>query len=143
MGHGYAAARGEIATDRAAGVALRDVHRIPRHVHGDASLALVRRLARRHDVHDEVSDAAVGGELDLRMPLADARESVDLVARHRVAATRHALDRNGVAAEPRDEPIALGGAGWSTRRERKTGKDEVFHATTFDRRRDAAQDRFR
>ena len=41
-------------------VALVDEHRIVGHVGDDVPLALILRLTRRDDVHDEMLDAAVG-----------------------------------------------------------------------------------
>ena len=59
-------------------------HRIRRHISDDAPVALIRRLARRRDVHDKVLDAAFGSECDLGVPLADTRETVHSVARERL-----------------------------------------------------------
>jgi hypothetical protein len=81
-----------------------------------------------------VANAAVGTELDLGVPLADARKSVGFVARDSVTLTSHPLDRYRVAAEPRDEPIAFLGLARATGGERETSDNEVSHATTFDHR---------
>ena len=100
---------------------LRDVHGIPRHVGDDSAVALIRRLARRVNLHDEMPDAAVGAELDLGVPHAHARKPVDLIACLRVAAARDALDGEGVVAEARDEPVAFSGPGGAAGEEQQRG----------------------
>jgi hypothetical protein len=65
-------------------IPLGHEHRIGRHVDDDVAFTLLRRLARRGDVHDEPANAAVGRECDVRMPLAHARKTVDGVDCQRV-----------------------------------------------------------
>ena len=92
MAHGRAAFSGERALYRARCILLREAHGIPRHVDDDSTVLLIRRLARRVNLHDEMPDAAVRAELDLSVPHAHAREPVDLIACLRVASARNALD---------------------------------------------------
>src|SRR5678815_3947817 len=133
MCHRDAALRREVSANRAGGIALHDVHGIACHVDGNVTYPLLRLLAWRHDVHREVTDAAVLRELDLGTTLPHTREPVDFVARHAVALARHGFHGNRVAAEARDEPIAFGRPAGTTRPEREAGeKEESFHATTFE-----------
>ena len=132
MCHRDGTAGGEGATHRARAILFRDQHRIPRHASGHAPLALVRRLARGHDRHRESSDAAIGRELDLRVSLPYPREAIDLVARHGVPTTRHALDRYRVAAESRNEPVSFGGPAVAARAKRGRKEDETPHSRRDD-----------
>jgi hypothetical protein len=102
--------RGECAPHRARTVRLREVDRISRDVGGHETMPLIGRLARRVDLHDEMLDAAVRPELDLRVPDVNLREPVGLIAGLGVALTRHALDGDRVVAEPRNEPIPFDGS---------------------------------
>jgi len=63
------------------------------------------------DIHHQVSDGASGTELDLGVPSTHAREAIDTVHDDRVSATRYALHRNRVSAEPGDETVPLLGLG--------------------------------
>ena len=75
----------------------------------DVAFPLVRRLARRDDVHLEMRDGAVVGQANRGVPTTDAREAVDFVAHDLVAAARDALDGDGIVAEEREEAVLLGG----------------------------------
>ncbi len=55
-------------------------------------------------------DAAVRSELDLRVPHANPRKPIGLIAGLGVAVTRHALDRDRVVAEARNEPVMFNGS---------------------------------
>jgi hypothetical protein len=115
-------------------IAFRHEHRIASHVDDDATLALVRRLARRRDVHDEAPNAAVGREGDVCVPLAHAWKSVDVVDRQRVAATHHALDGDRVVAESGNESVPFGGldrAAAGERAQPTQPENESLHARTF------------
>jgi hypothetical protein len=118
------------ARDRPRPVALRHAHGIRRHLGDDTALALPGRLARRVDVHDETPDAAVGAELDPGVAPANAREPVDRVARNRVPAAHHALDRDRVAAEAGDEPVSFAGRGGAACEGRERDEDEASHGAS-------------
>jgi hypothetical protein len=59
------------------------------------------------DVHHEVADGAAGTELDLGVPAAHARESIDAVNDDFVSVTSYALDGDGVIPEAGDETVPL------------------------------------
>jgi hypothetical protein len=79
------------------------------YVGDDVSLTLIGRLARGDDVHDEPADAAVRREHDLRVPLANTRESVYIVDCQCVSAAHDVLDCHRIIAQSRDEPVAFFG----------------------------------
>ena len=108
-------------------VALHDEHRVVGHVRDDVTPPLVLGIAWRDDVHDKMSNAAIGSERDLGVPLLHARKAVHLVTRQRIAAARHAFDRDGVLAEAGNEAVSFRGLISAARCEREGGEDESLH----------------
>jgi len=105
--HGNSVVRRELVAQLARLVSLKNVYGIGRHIRGHVTLSLVRRLARRMDVHHEMPDVAGRAELDLGVPAAHAREAVDTVDDDLLSLARYALDRNSVVTEARDEAVLL------------------------------------
>ena len=101
---------------------LDDVHRVVAHIRNDVALPLVRRLARRSDVHLEMLDRSVIGQADRGVTTTHTRKAIDFIAHDLVAAAHVALDGNGVVAEEREIAILLCGRARLARGDRE--KDE-------------------
>jgi hypothetical protein len=63
----------------------------------------------------------------MAVPPPHAREAVDRVARDHAAAALHALDRDRVGAEARDEAVAFDGRIGTTGEDRERGEGEALH----------------
>jgi hypothetical protein len=107
VGHGNGTTRREVVSQLPRAVGLEDVNGIRGYVSGHVPLALVRGLRRSVDVHHQMADGVSIAELDLGMPSAHAGETIDTVDNDGVTTAAHALYRDGVTAEARNEPIPL------------------------------------
>jgi hypothetical protein len=67
------------------------------------------------DVHHQMADGASVAELDLSVPAAHARETIDTIDDDLVSAASYALDGDGIVPEASDETISLFGRGRSAR----------------------------
>src|SRR5688500_3158201 len=112
-------------------IAFRDAHRITVHLGFDITITLIFGLARRVDVHHEPPDAAVVRELDLRMSLAHARESVDFIADELVASASHTFHRHCVASKQCDKPVAFRRLIALASGEEQKCNDDPFHWKSF------------
>ena len=133
MRHRQRTARREGDVLRARGVALGDVNRVGAHIRDHVALPLVRRLARRGDVHLEMLDGSVGGQAHRGVTTANAREAVDLVAHDLVAAARDALDGDGIVPEKSEIAVLLGRLAGLASREGEKGNRESVHSRSLER----------
>ena len=109
-------------------VALGHEHGVLCHVGHDMALALVRRLTRRDDVHDQMLNAAIGADRDLGMAPPHPREPVHLISQSACfPSSRYALDRDGILPQSGDEPVPFSWTARTACREGENRKNESFH----------------
>src|SRR5689334_18946113 len=105
--HCNSAARRKLVPQPAGLVGLQNVHGIGGHIRRHVSFALIRRLARRMNVHHEVTNRAARAKLDLGVAATHAREAVDTVNDHFISMASYALDGDRVVTKSRDEAVLL------------------------------------